>query len=569
MSIVNYGSNIPSNVFPKDYGAGHFVVVGNTGSGKTYYIKYLVSSFKSRMEAAGLVSKIDGEVPIFVFVCSASAHDWVKKEKNGKSLLPKQRVFTDWTPEIIEEVDEHCKSAKRGFMIFDDFKSVINFQSDPQFKNLLRTVRHVDGQLLMVGHYVNDLPPIVRTNIAHAIVAGCDANPQTIRSLADAYYSDNVSRLVSVVKSLSEHTIVKINIKKKTLETHKAPPPSVTGFSSKPTLNLFAENYGNEEEEFYDTPLNTNSTQKHNENAVGNRNVSVDNGANYYDRSDNRNIYVENDITHQKAAAAYRRTEETLNINFNRDNERSEIIHKNNMSNLNMQFEAKNLLLQGSLMGDDLVRASSIISQLLNDNSITPSNLLDGPDKQFMNRYYKNINYTPRSSYNKNISKYGSMGVALVTGNKESFITEGIQTHGSMILKKASNFFGMGKEKKKITKNPKKSLFRHIVYRNPKKPIFLKNSAWKELLVQKLRDYYNDSSRINIENCYMHATAFLFKVKREEYIAECKLILKNKLPKKIVIVSISYLLLEKGARRDQIKTRNYVHLVDVFKQLIG
>jgi hypothetical protein len=402
----------PQNDFPKDYYKGHFGVIGGTGSGKTYYTKYIIKEMVRRFKEKNILC--EGKPAVFVLVSEISSSDWLNPEKNGKRLIPEGHVFTEWTQEIRDEIQEKCVKAGRGFIVFDDFKSKIDFHHDKSFNEMFRTFRHIRVQLLAIGHKPTDLPPLCTQNINHLLLFST-SDVQSIKKLADMYLGGNKQKLIKGLRNIEENGVVKINIKKGDLAIHKAPPPNVSGFS---TTNDDDDDQ-NDDDQDHDTPQNQEINGAKNIHS-GNSNRA---GRDYQDNSTNYNqniVNLDQDVINN-TFNEYRLRRERMKQEHQLDLDR--IHYDQKISYEKSKEDVKNMLQDPLLSGKELYECCNKMNMILGRTDINSSNVFSGPDKEFMDIYYPHCGYTGKK-YSV-VNQVGGGVLSLLTGDVSGMIKQG------------------------------------------------------------------------------------------------------------------------------------------------
>ncbi len=398
--------------FPTDYNAGHFALVGATGSGKTYYAKWLL-----RTRGAMLTSDEKGNPPLFVFVGSHSAHDWYEEESDGHPVVPRGNVATEWTADARNKALGVIEDCGGGMMLFDDFKGALDYHTDRPFANLCKTIRHIGGQVAVIGHTPADIPPAVKDNITHAVLF-FTSNTDAIQKLANAYLGGDRRALRAALNALEENGVVKINVKKNRRNLHIAPPPSESGVATSgvgldETHNIPVGGGAQ-------GPVSLGST------AISGRHVAVAGNATYNDDSvNNQFVQVSQDIRAQvqQNQVTYNDIRARADLSMEIDEKR--LHHQARMDNLRNHTRVRELLLKPWLSGAERDETAGLLACALGDNTVTPYNMFSsGRDVDFMESYYPAMGYVGRPEAMSKALTYAPMATAVFSGDRGNMMGE-------------------------------------------------------------------------------------------------------------------------------------------------
>lgn len=153
-----------------------FVLVGKSGRGKSYFIRYL------------LTERVVNDGWEFGLV-------FCKTKFNGDyDFLPDDKVFQGYNEEILEKYVENLQAIKKkkgkvppNFIIFDDLVGVLNNQTD-FFNNFISVHRHTNTNILIAVQYLagrKAISPIMREQTSYAIMF----QSRTKRTLEKLYES--------------------------------------------------------------------------------------------------------------------------------------------------------------------------------------------------------------------------------------------------------------------------------------------------------------------------------------------------------------------------------------------
>jgi hypothetical protein len=501
---------IEARTYPQDYLAGHFVAIGGTGSGKTYYSKYLVASAAGRMRAKGALGE-DGEPPVFVYVGAISAHDWTDPEENGEHLVPEAHIFTSWSDDSHRSVLTNCSAAGCGFVVFDDFKSALNYHTDTRFKDMFRAMRHMGVQLLAIGHTPNDVPPVVRDNVTHALLF-FTSNREAIHDLANTYLSGDHKAISEAMRGMRAHAVFKINARANTRAIHSAPPPSESGLSTS-SVGMH-EGLAN---------IAVGSAVE-----VSGRNVSMSGGT-YNDASRNTQYLQLN----QNIEAQVRQNQVTyadirMRAAINREIDEDRVRHKARLAMLEEREELRGHLLNPWLTGGERDRAALLLARTLGDSTVTPYNLFTGGrDVTFMEAYYPQVHYEPRDLASAAVSTYAPLAVAAASGDRGGLVGEAFKAIAPSVAK----VLGMGRaggassaDTKTANKAARDRARALIVNRAGRRLPWSQMGAREKLeLVAALRSTLKDPSEVDEHNYFLFALDLLKEFYPKDFETERRL----------------------------------------------
>lgn len=350
--------------FPDDYRTGHFVLVGKTGSGKTYYAKYVAKNLKL----------LYPQMQTHAFVSSKSSEDWQDMDLT---------VHTSWERDELMRINDELIANKKGLLIFDDFRGDLDYHHDKIFYTWLTEMRKHGTQIIILVHDVNAVPPVVRCNVTHAILTFSNSVPM-VAALAKEYLGGNVHRLSEVMRKVCDNAVVKINCTRNTIDIHKA-----SGVS---TSAVGTEHEGSERIGGINIPIGVTGASVHAMNRGG---VAV-NGT-YNDAS------ISNQYLQLNADTIVQQRTQMLNYQDMRN--RASLQHELAMAgeeNRRSLTAAQNvndayiLLHQSTLSDEERHKLGSILATCLKRPEINAYNFRRlRADVTFMGLYYPRTPYTP------------------------------------------------------------------------------------------------------------------------------------------------------------------------------
>ena len=494
-SFDNDIETISCDVFPKDYYKGHIGVIGSTGSGKTYYIKGMVKTMGEKFKSKNMIGD-DGEIPVFVFVIELCSSDWKQKEKDGSHIIPEGHVFSEWNDEIRTLVTDNCKKAGRGIIIFDDFNKSgkIDFATDKSFGTMIRTFRHINVQIIAVGHTPNDLPVIVKDNLTHALIFGTNSM-DIIEKVSHSYMLNDTARTKKLISSVPPFGVLKINRTTRTCCVHTAKPPSKSGYTTSNDLNSLLDSSSSDSDSDSDNVVSNSINVKQ-------RDVKV-NGV-YNDASvNNLNIEIKQDLK-----TALKKTEISYYLkkkeaSYERELEIDRINHNNNIKKMNYKNDIRNYLMDSNIMGDELRDCCKKIN-IVTGWDVAPDNIFKNHyDVDFMKIYFPACAYQGRGGI---INSYGGIVCAAIGGNRLEIVKELIPSIKQCLGVKTS-----------VKISVKDILFKRIVYRKSNAWLYEQPDYYVKDLIALMRQLSANPELINSENIAYKCFIFLYKYYDEKY----------------------------------------------------
>ena len=97
-------------------GDSDVVLLGATGTGKTYYALYVIEKISKNIKLLE-----NGTTPIYVITNTYSRHDW-----EDRTFIADEHINTSWNKEVTEKIVKEVDTVKRGIVVFDDILSVFN-----------------------------------------------------------------------------------------------------------------------------------------------------------------------------------------------------------------------------------------------------------------------------------------------------------------------------------------------------------------------------------------------------------------------------------------------------------
>jgi hypothetical protein len=504
MSLVSRDNDIETisyDVFPKDYYKGHIGVIGSTGSGKTYYIKGMIKTMGDKFKSKDMLGD-DGEIPVFVFVIELCVTDWKQKEKDGRHIIPEGHVFSDWNDEIRTFVTDNCKKAGRGIIIFDDFNKSgkIDFATDKSFGTMIRTFRHINVQIIAVGHTPNDLPVIVKDNLTHALIFGTNSM-DIIEKISHSYMLNDTARTKKLISSVPPFGVLKINRIDRSCCVHTAKPPSKSGYTTSNDMNCLLDSDSDSDS----GGSSSSSNGVYNSINIKQRDIKMHGGV-YNDASvNNMNLNIQNDFktAMKKTEASYYLKKKEAE--YERELEIGRIKHNNNIKKMNHKNDVRNYLMDNNIMGEDLRDCCKKIN-MITGWDVAPDNIFKQHyDVQFMQIYFPACAYKPKGGL---INSYGGIACALIGGNKLELAKELIPSI------KQLGFFGNSSSPKISIKD---ILFNKIVYRKSNAWLYEQSDYYIKDLISIMRQISSNPELINSENISYKCFLFLHKYYHDKY----------------------------------------------------
>ena len=502
--------------FPEDYSTGHFAFIGKTGSGKTYYAKYVIKNLIDRFPF--LMDSL--RKPVYVFCGHASVHDWNDAESDGLQLVNAANIFTTWNDEIVKQLLAELKSVKRGLLIFDDFKSAFNYHADEKFKDMFRVLRHLGAQMMVLAHSPNDIPPVARGNVDHVLLAAT-SNLQMMKELADNYLSGDstaIKKAFSQLGALQNRSMLKLNTRENTRAIHAAPPPELSGVSTSSIgTSGDAQNQHNSLGDFRGMEASINM-----------RSANV-NGV-YNDASHNTQlVQLNTSISAQIAQNNLNLQATRSRTELNRQLALEEVQHMAVLKSLQDRETLKNFLLKPYLSGEERDQAAGLLSSTLGDSSVTPFNMWDGADQAFMSAYYPTISYNKKNSALTAITTYTPLMSAVATKNTSNAVVEMFKA-GPLLFNKGLALVGV--DRKKPVEKSQGTIAREkaramIVYRADRERWFT-SAREKTEFMAAMRNTVRNPETVTEKNIVVMAMEMLKEFYPADYKDEMVAFLKKK-----------------------------------------
>lgn len=204
----------------------HFIIFGETFSGKTYYTKYL------------LEEKIK---PKKIFVFTASPHEWNRFRPDITTIYEDNfdenanRIMIDHKA-IIDEERSQCIAVGKEYVshtpyvvLFDDFNEQINTKTNDIYKQLFTRGRHSGIRVINLAHTAKAIGPSARANAIMYVIMAATSDAE-IEALAEMCFENNHTALKRACRAqyeLNPFNVIIINKRKKTLNIDCAPAPVV------------------------------------------------------------------------------------------------------------------------------------------------------------------------------------------------------------------------------------------------------------------------------------------------------------------------------------------------------
>lgn len=419
MAVVPFDRDVevlPQGEFPADYKGGHFAVIGSTGSGKSYYAKYIVKNLVGLWDKAELP-------PVYLFVDPISAAQWAETERDGSMLVPLDQQYHEWNEDIVTELMQHVAKPGPKLIIFDDFKGKVNFHGDKHFKNMFRTFRQCQAQVLAIGHSPNDIPPVVRDNVTHVVLAFTN-NLETIKSLAQQYLMADHARLRKALQAMTEEfMMIKINAKRNSLALHKASDPSIhtTNFDdiALPAGCSAAISGGTSGASGRFGP-DVRSSARGDVTVAGA-------GATYNDHSTNQNflrLQQDMDIRNQEHHMTMMHNVQRAEMQMALEEKRFK--HDRKMAHIREIHQCRDLLHNPVLSVADRDAVARTVSRALRRPGLTPHEIfLNGYDVEFMEMHFPEDDYGGRDKARSALAAYGGGVESFLSGDTAALVKEG------------------------------------------------------------------------------------------------------------------------------------------------
>jgi len=365
---------------------GHIGIYGGTVSGKTYYMKYIISELLS----AGKY------LPNEVYVFTTSEYQWSEYEN----------LYTEWEKIIQVKNNIIASPNKRGLIILDDFNQSIpgGTANNKDYTTLFNRGRHVGIRIITVGHKPTDLSKTARESLLYAIT-GFSSNIEYVNELAKYYFMNQMGQLKNLLieaQQKGKYTMLVIN--KRTLDTSldKAPSNAITPYTNE---GVSANTPGEI------SPANTGNL-----GVINNKSCVNDNSKNMVNYNINNQVEIQQIINRNEV-----------------NNKLSEINYKHNlkMKRMREKEECKELCLKFSKSDEEVKRQIHLLNKFCQLSCINTFNM-EKYAKLFMNHYYPDVSYGTSASSRavKNI------------GNNYSLIKNIGESNYTPIAQSAIEYFG-------------------------------------------------------------------------------------------------------------------------------
>jgi hypothetical protein len=173
---------------------GHFLIIGNTNSGKSYLAKYLLFNERSPLynnyDLILLITDIPADIQF-----------------NNYEEIPNKHRQENITNPILNKITAYAKKHnynKKILIIFDDLNKVIlNKENYNNIIYLFTQGRHYNIYCMALVQYYKQLKPIIRTNAKYQILTHC--NNVVLEELYNhmSHCFDSTKDIKDYVKSLN------------------------------------------------------------------------------------------------------------------------------------------------------------------------------------------------------------------------------------------------------------------------------------------------------------------------------------------------------------------------------
>lgn len=169
---------------------GHFLIYGETNSGKTVLTKHII--------------EIVNPKKIWIFVPrdmydedNLGTDDWKSHTLDGREV----KVFCEWSKELVEEIKESSKQDKKetipgtessqryNMIIFDDFNNEINTHTNTDYKDLFTRGRHNNLRIANLVHNTTAIGPIARKNCRFNLIMSATIDRNELKELSKVCYN--------------------------------------------------------------------------------------------------------------------------------------------------------------------------------------------------------------------------------------------------------------------------------------------------------------------------------------------------------------------------------------------
>lgn len=367
---------------PPDKIIGHTLVIGSTGSGKSYFIRSLTKYLGYDINNT------------LIFCDEISSEQWLETGK----------IYNRWDEDSSSEIRSFAIKNKKqnssSLIIFDDFWNKINMSKNKNFIELFQNIRHSNARIIIAIHTVNDLPATVKENIAQIFLAYIQSNH--LRSeLATTFFGGNIAELHRLMDEVSEMPYNILHRNKITRETSicnasmlSPETPKEVSKEVLPWKDPSALRGASEE-----TPLGLRgaSSDDCKITAYDATKKTIINGGSYSDNSQNiSNHNVQIDTNIQKTM-----TMNKMSLEYSLDkSQQNNLIEENNyyharkMEKIKQKDRIRELIYKDQLTPPERHEVAQGIAKFIKDSSVTHTNFRTHKyDQEFMCKYFPKDNY--------------------------------------------------------------------------------------------------------------------------------------------------------------------------------